>query len=155
MTKREAAIVSAYTGYLIGDVDDWHKYVQEILGRPVFTHELASKSIQDEVHDKSRDDFCNIKITTEELPCNVDNAVEIFGLINKLKEENTALKKKLNKMVEMPAPFILWDKFSNKYKVYSPEIGMMCDDKYDSFDTPDAAIARKKEKLKLLGMTDE
>ena len=42
MTKREAAIVSAYTGVLIGDFDEVHKYIEELLGRPVFTHELAA-----------------------------------------------------------------------------------------------------------------
>ena len=83
MTKREAAIVSSYTGYLIGDIDDWHKYVQEILGRPVYTHELAFKGIQDEIHDKSKDDFCNIKITAEDLPCKVGDTVYcIHGLYN-------------------------------------------------------------------------
>lgn len=32
MTKREAAIVSAYTGYLIGEFKDYHAYVEEIMG---------------------------------------------------------------------------------------------------------------------------
>lgn len=50
MNKKEAAIVSAYTGYLIGDFDEFHKYVEKIIGRPVFTHELAYKNIIDEIH---------------------------------------------------------------------------------------------------------
>lgn len=29
MTKREAIIASAYTGYLIGDFMDFHKYCEE------------------------------------------------------------------------------------------------------------------------------
>lgn len=60
MTKREAAIVSAYTGYLIGEFGDFHAYVEEIMGRPVFTHELPS--IAEELKEKSKADFMSIKI---------------------------------------------------------------------------------------------
>lgn len=35
MTKREAAIVSAYTGILIGSFSDMHEYVEEKLQRSV------------------------------------------------------------------------------------------------------------------------
>lgn len=41
MTKREAAIISAYTGYLIGDIDDLYVYLKEKVGRCVYTHELS------------------------------------------------------------------------------------------------------------------
>ena len=40
MNKREAAVISAYTGILLGEFSDLHKYVEEIFGRPVFTHEF-------------------------------------------------------------------------------------------------------------------
>ena len=40
MTKREGAILSAYTGCLLCDFNDFHKYIEELLGRPVFTHEI-------------------------------------------------------------------------------------------------------------------
>lgn len=60
MTKREAAIVSAYTGYLIGDFDEFHKYVSEIMDRPVFTHEFLE--LEDEIQEKSKQDFINIKV---------------------------------------------------------------------------------------------
>lgn len=66
MTKREAAIVSAYTGYLIGEFSDFHAYVEEIMGRPVFTHELPS--IAKELKDKSKKDFMSIKIEEKEEP---------------------------------------------------------------------------------------
>lgn len=64
MTKREAAIVSAYTGYLIGEFSDFHAYAEEIMERPVFTHEFPS--ISDELKEKSKADFMSIKI--EEKP---------------------------------------------------------------------------------------
>lgn len=64
MTKREAAIVSAYTGYLIGEFSDFHAYVEEIMGRPVFTHEFPS--IAEELKYKSKADFMSIKIKDAE-----------------------------------------------------------------------------------------
>lgn len=60
MTKREAAIVSAYTGVLIGDFEEMHKYIEEIMGRPVFTHELPK--LFDEIKERSKNDFVSIKV---------------------------------------------------------------------------------------------
>ena len=62
MTKREAAIVSAYTGFLIGEFADMHKYVEHIMGRPVFTHEMADKAVVDQIHDAARADFVSIHL---------------------------------------------------------------------------------------------
>ena len=62
MTKREAAIVSAYTGFLIGDFDDMHKYIEEIMGAPIWTHELGNKDTINKIRELSRNDFLNIKI---------------------------------------------------------------------------------------------
>ena len=64
MTKREAAIVSAYTGYLIGEFSDFQAYAEEIMGRPIFTHEFPS--IADELKNKSKKDFMSIKIESED-----------------------------------------------------------------------------------------
>lgn len=60
MTKTEAAIVSAYTGYLIVDFSILHKYIEKILNRPVWTHELADEEIMKEIHEKSKEDFINL-----------------------------------------------------------------------------------------------
>lgn len=60
MTDREKAIVMAYTGIcmLTGDkFQIYHKYVEDIMGRPVWTHEMAFDSIADEIRAKSKDDF--------------------------------------------------------------------------------------------------
>jgi hypothetical protein len=48
MTDRERAIVMAYTGYvmLVGNkLCEFYKYLEEILGRPIMTHELAFESV--------------------------------------------------------------------------------------------------------------
>ena len=60
MTDREKAIVMAYTRIcmLTGDkFQIYHKYVEDIMGRPVWTHEMAFDSIADEIRAKSKDDF--------------------------------------------------------------------------------------------------
>lgn len=62
ITKREAAIISAYTNYLIGDFSDMHQYIEEIMGRSVFTHELADTRVVDEIREKSKNDFISLKI---------------------------------------------------------------------------------------------
>jgi hypothetical protein len=62
MNKKEAAIISAYTGYLLGEFSDMHKYIEEIMDRPVFTHEMASKGFMAELHDKSKNDFVNLEV---------------------------------------------------------------------------------------------
>lgn len=50
--KKEAVIVSAYTGVLIGDFNEMHRYIEEIMGRQVFTHELSY--ISDEITKSQR-----------------------------------------------------------------------------------------------------
>jgi hypothetical protein len=63
MTDRERAIVSAYTGYAMLCHDKWHiylEYVEKILGRPIWTHELAMRDVQNEIHEKSKDDFISL-----------------------------------------------------------------------------------------------
>lgn len=60
MTEQERVIVSAYTGYLLCGFDKVHKYIEEKLGRPVWTHELASDEIWHEIQDATREDFMRL-----------------------------------------------------------------------------------------------
>jgi len=62
MTKREAAIVSAFTGVLIGDFSDMHEYIEEIMEGPIFTHQLGSKEFCEEIKAKSKEDFISIEV---------------------------------------------------------------------------------------------
>ena len=58
MTDREKAIVMAYTGkcMLTGDkLQIFHKYVEDMMDRPVYTHEMAW--LADEIKEKSKGDF--------------------------------------------------------------------------------------------------
>jgi hypothetical protein len=62
MTKREAAIVSAHTGILIGDFDEVLKYASDLLKRPVFVHQMAGDAFWDELNEKSLQDFVEIEV---------------------------------------------------------------------------------------------
>ena len=60
MTDKERTIVMAYTGIamLKGDkLDLFYKYIAKLMGRPVFTHELADKEIWKEIKERSKEDF--------------------------------------------------------------------------------------------------
>lgn len=57
MTLQERLIVSAYTGTLMCDMDKLHEYIEKVLGRPVFTHELADHSVWEEIKNKVKPDF--------------------------------------------------------------------------------------------------
>ncbi len=61
MTKIECAIVSAYTGVNMLEGEDlrwFYRYVAELFGRPVYTHELPMLS--DEIKKRSKKDFLRL-----------------------------------------------------------------------------------------------
>lgn len=62
LTKREAAIVAAFTGKLLGDFSDMHEYVEEIMGRPVWTHEMADKAVWEEISRRAKPDFVALQV---------------------------------------------------------------------------------------------
>ena len=57
LTREQAKIVGAYTGILAGPFDDLHEYIEQLMGRPVWTHELASKELAAEIKEAARSDF--------------------------------------------------------------------------------------------------
>ena len=68
MTDREKAIVMAYTGVtmLSGEkFSIFHKYIEDIMERPVFTHELAIELVWKQIKEKSRADFIKLCEETE------------------------------------------------------------------------------------------
>ncbi len=62
MTRQVAAIVSAYTGVLIGGFSEMNIYVEKVLNRPVWTHEFARKDVAEEIKQASKNDFCGIVV---------------------------------------------------------------------------------------------
>lgn len=73
MTTRECAIVMAHTGIcmLEGEsFDEFYKYLHELFGRPVYTHEILF--IADEIKERSREDFIKLcKEAARERTCEV------------------------------------------------------------------------------------
>ncbi len=62
MTQKEAAIISAYTGILLGKFSDVHEYAELKLGRSVWTHEFAVPEVMEKLKKLAYDDFVNISI---------------------------------------------------------------------------------------------
>lgn len=63
MTDREKAIVAAYTGItmLTGDkLSIFYAYIESLLGRPVYTHELACEGVWKQIKEKSKNDFLKL-----------------------------------------------------------------------------------------------
>ena len=57
---RAKVVLSAYTGILMCDFSEVHKYIEKLLGRPVWTHELASEALWSEIKEKAKPDFHKI-----------------------------------------------------------------------------------------------
>ena len=55
MKHNEAVLVSAYTGFLLTqNFSDVHKFCEELLGRSIWAHEFADKSLLEEIQEKSK-----------------------------------------------------------------------------------------------------
>lgn len=53
MTKQEAILISAYTGYLLTKkFQDVHKFIEETLGRPVQTIEMGNDKFMEQLKQK-------------------------------------------------------------------------------------------------------
>ena len=61
MTKREGCVLTAYTGLsLASSFYDFHKYAEELLGRPIFNHEFGNEDVAKEIKKASEKDFLEI-----------------------------------------------------------------------------------------------
>ncbi len=72
MTLDEKIVVSAYTGYLMCDFNLMHKYIEKIMNRPVYTHELGMDIFNNELHEKVKSDFLKI-CNGEEIQLNLED----------------------------------------------------------------------------------
>ncbi len=57
ISKREAAIITIYTMHLLGDLSYAEKYAEELMGRPVYTHELGDDKFTKLLKRKAKKDF--------------------------------------------------------------------------------------------------
>ena len=60
LTIQQAAVISAYTGVLIGRFQDMHQYIEKIMGRSVLTHELTNQKTFSLIKELSKSDFISI-----------------------------------------------------------------------------------------------
>ena len=68
MTREEAILLSAYTGFLlVQDFSDVHKFCEDTLGRPIWTHEFADEDVRKEIQDKLRPQIMKLIQSTNAL----------------------------------------------------------------------------------------
>ncbi|MBC6308142.1 hypothetical protein HCJ66_01115 [Listeria sp. FSL L7-1582] len=74
LTKREAAVISAYTGFTLCDFSLVQELADEKLGRSTYTHEFANKLFWEELHTAVRGEFLEIckSINTPSPDCKED-----------------------------------------------------------------------------------
>ncbi len=58
MNKREALIISVYTGVLMVEFEELHEFIEELSGRPVFTHELPE--LEEQLQELVKEEFLAI-----------------------------------------------------------------------------------------------
>lgn len=76
MTDKEKAIIMAHTGICMLEGDKFqifHKYIEDIMGRPIFTHEIGW--LEDEIKERSKTDF--IALCADESDSQEPNKSEI------------------------------------------------------------------------------
>ena len=60
MTLKERIIVETYTGYVMTngfERPEVYKYMEDLLGRPVWTHELGGRELREKLQKLSQPDF--------------------------------------------------------------------------------------------------
>jgi hypothetical protein len=60
LTREQAAIIGAYTGFAAGNFADIQNYAEKVLGRPLWTHHFADKAVWEELREASKADFLAI-----------------------------------------------------------------------------------------------
>lgn len=63
MTKNEAAIVTAYTGIMIGEFSDFHEYAEKLMGYPIWTHQFGSEEFAKKIKEAAKSDFISMEIS--------------------------------------------------------------------------------------------
>lgn len=75
MTKRECAVVMAFTGVTMlkgENIEIFYDYLEELFGRPVYSHELENELCWAEIKEKSQKDFVEICRMAEDPVTNGD-----------------------------------------------------------------------------------
>ena len=57
LTRHDLLVLSAYTMYAFTSFGDIHEFIEEILERPVMTHELVNENVLKELQEKLNSDY--------------------------------------------------------------------------------------------------
>ena len=57
LTKEQAAVIGAYTGFTAGPFADIQEYAERKLGRPCWTHEFGKPEFTEHLHLAAKEDF--------------------------------------------------------------------------------------------------
>lgn len=60
LTKEQAAILGAFTGFTLGPFGDIQEYAERLFGEPLVTSAFASKAFAEQLREKARHDVMNI-----------------------------------------------------------------------------------------------
>ena len=61
MNKREALVLTAYTGFnFLKDFSEFHAFAEEVLGTPIFTHQFADPKMVEMLKDATHEEFLEI-----------------------------------------------------------------------------------------------
>ena len=60
MTKEERLIISAYTGILMVEEDEFYDYLEQVLGRPILVKEVQTEEFVEKVIEAVQDDFMRL-----------------------------------------------------------------------------------------------
>lgn len=55
LTKEQAAIIGAYTGFACGPFSDIHEYCERIMGHPIWTHQFPK--LREKIQEAAKADF--------------------------------------------------------------------------------------------------
>lgn len=61
LSKEQALLISAYTGFLcVKDFSDMHAYCEKVLGRSIWTHQFTDEGLQKELREKLKPEFLKL-----------------------------------------------------------------------------------------------
>lgn len=61
LDKDQALLISAYTGYVVvNGFSEIHEYIEKVMGRPVYTMEIADQNFNAELREKLKGEFLKL-----------------------------------------------------------------------------------------------
>lgn len=65
LTREQAAIIGAFTGITCGPISDLHEKIEQLMGHPVWTHELASPELWKLIKERAKQEFIALCATDD------------------------------------------------------------------------------------------